>query len=277
VAAEIRRAAFAATTHRREVLISKMTDAVTAYDRGRFEEAARLGKQVAKEAPSVAAVHQLVGLAAYRSGMWREAIRQLDLYEQLTGEVDQRPALMDCHRALGKPRKVADLWSELRLRSPDADVLAEGRMVAAGMLADRGKLADALTLLVSAGAGRALRNPSDRHLRQWYALADLYERAGDLPRARELFLRVQRADPGAFDVAERLTALGPSRPRRGRTAPARTVPSGSATPRSTPSGSATTDTGPAGAALGAGAAAGEAVAPGEGAAAGAAPPEGSPG
>ncbi|HTX63621.1 MAG TPA: tetratricopeptide repeat protein, partial [Acidimicrobiales bacterium] len=54
-----------------------------------------------------------------------------------------------------------------------------------------------------------LRNPSDRHLRQWYALADLYERAGDLPRARELFERVARVDHEAYDVLERLDALGP--------------------------------------------------------------------
>ena len=35
-----------------------------------------------------------------------------------------------------------------------------------------------------------------------------YERAGDLPRARELFLRIRRYDAGFADVAERLAALG---------------------------------------------------------------------
>jgi len=43
---------------------------------------------------------------------------------------------------------------------------------------------------------------------QWYALADLYERAGDLPRARELFARVASFSPvQLFDTEERLTAL----------------------------------------------------------------------
>ena len=46
-------------------------------------------------------------------------------------------------------------------------------------------------------------------MRQWYLLGDLYERAGDLPRAREYFERVGKADPEAFDVAERLRGLGP--------------------------------------------------------------------
>jgi tetratricopeptide (TPR) repeat protein len=225
VAAEIRRSADTATAHHREVLVDKMTDAVAAYDRGRYQEAARLAKQVANETPSVAAVRQLVGLSAYRSGRWREAIRQLDAYAELTDDVEHVPALMDCHRALGKPKKVADLWTDLRQRSPEPDVLAEARMVAAGMLADRGDLDGAISLLTGAGAGKALRNPSDRHLRQWYALGDLYERAGDLPRARELFLRVLRAEPDAYDVVERLAGLGPGRmgsdrSRRNRKRPA---------------------------------------------------------
>ena len=91
---------------------------------------------------------------------------------------------MDCQRALHKPKKVVELWSELRHSSPDPDVLAEGRIVAAASLADTGDLNGAISMLATAGASKALRNPSDRHIRQWYLLADLYERAGDVPRAR---------------------------------------------------------------------------------------------
>jgi len=220
VAADIRRAADTATAHHREVLVGKMEDAVAAYDRNRFQDAVRLGKQVAAEAPAVPAVRQLVGLAAYRAGKWREAIRQLEAYGELTDEVDEVPALMDSYRAVGRPKKVADLWTDLRQRSPEPEVLAEARIVAAGTLGDRGDLPGAIDLLVAAGAAKALRNPSDRHVRQWYALADLYERAGDLPKARELFLRVVRAEPDAYDVVARLDALGPDSPRRPRRRPA---------------------------------------------------------
>jgi tetratricopeptide (TPR) repeat protein len=214
VAGDIRIAARSSTTHRREVLVSKFTDAVAAYERGRFEEAAKLAKQVAGEAPMVADVRRLAGLAAYRAGRWREATRQLDAYASLADDVDHIPALMDCHRALGQARRVANIWADLRQRSPDVEVLAEARMVAAGMLADRGDVAGAIALLAGAGAGKALRNPSSRHVRQWYVLADLYERAGDVPRARELFDRVARADAEAYDVRERLASLGPRRTRR---------------------------------------------------------------
>ncbi|MGH9088382.1 MAG: tetratricopeptide repeat protein [Acidimicrobiales bacterium] len=217
VATEIRRTADAATARHKEVLVERMGEAVASYDRHRYQDALRLGKQVAKEVPTVAAVRRLAGFAAYRLGRWREAIRHLEAYGELAGEVDHVPSLMDCQRALGHPRKVADLWNDLRRRSPDPDVLTEGRIVAVSTLADRGKLGDAIALLTAAGAARALRNPSERHLRQWYVLGDLYERAGDVPQACELFGRVQRAEPEAYDVTVRLEALGRSSgSRRGR-------------------------------------------------------------
>ena len=53
-----------------------------------------------------------------------------------------------------------------------------------------------------------MKSPKEYHLRLWYALADLEERAGNLARARELFHQVRRAEPGFADVAERLATLG---------------------------------------------------------------------
>ncbi len=209
VASGIRRAADGATARRREALVERMEKAVAAYERGRYSEAARYGNELAREVGSVPEVRRLAGFAAYRLGRWRDASRHLGAYSELSDEADALPALMDALRALGRHARVAAVWSELRHRSPDADLLAEARMVAAGSLADRGQLHEAIELLSSTGAARGLRNPSDRHLRQWYALGDLYERAGDLPRARELFLRVARVDREAYDVAERLDALGP--------------------------------------------------------------------
>ncbi|CAB4798885.1 unannotated protein [freshwater metagenome] len=45
------------------------------------------------------------------------------------------------------------------------------------------------------------------HLRLWYALADLEERAGNIPAARARFDRIRQHDAGFADVAERLAAL----------------------------------------------------------------------
>ena len=57
----------------------------------------------------------------------------------------------------------------------------------------------------------SLSQPSVDHLLRltvsWSLLADLYERSGDIPRARELFERVVAADPELSDAAERLAGL----------------------------------------------------------------------
>jgi hypothetical protein len=213
VATDIRNAADTATAHHRERLVERAEAAYGAYERGRFSDALRAIKPVAEEAPAVAPVRELAGLAAYRTGRWREAARHLQAFGALSDSTEHLPVLMDCQRALQKPKKVAELWAELRHSSPEPDVLAEGRIVAAASLADAGDLQGAIAMLATAGASKTLRNPSDRHIRQWYVLGDLYERAGDIPRARDFFDRVLRADPEAYDVAPRLRGLGPERKR----------------------------------------------------------------
>ncbi len=176
-------------------------------------------KPVVEEVPSVAAVREITGLAAYRTGKWRDAVKHLQAFATLTDSNEHLPVLMDCQRALRKPKKVAELWNELRQSSPEPDVLAEGRIVAAASLAESGDLQSAITMLSAAGASKALRNPSNRHVRQWYLLADLYERAGDVPKARELFERVIKVDRDAYDVGDRLANLGPIRKSRPRPKP----------------------------------------------------------
>jgi tetratricopeptide (TPR) repeat protein len=219
IAAEIRNAAEVATALHRERLVEKAESAYGAYERGRYQDASRAIKAVAEECPGVAAVRELAGLAAYRSGKWREALRHLQAYSAMADSSEHLPILMDCQRALRKPKKVADLWSQLRQSSPEPDVLAEGRIVAAASLAETGDLQGAISMLATAGASKALRNPSNRHVRQWYLLGDLYERAGDVPRAREMFERVLKVDREAYDVVDRLVGLGPERKPRTRPRP----------------------------------------------------------
>jgi tetratricopeptide (TPR) repeat protein len=195
----------------------RLVAAARAYERDRYPEALRITRPLADEVPESAAARELHGLVCYRLGRWREAVRHLEAARALSGgDPSQLPVLMDCHRAMGHHRRVEALWEELRASSPSADVLVEGRLVLAEDLAETGKLDDAILVLATAGGARNLRNPGDRHLRQWYVLADLYERAGDVPRARELFARVAAVDPELADTAQRLAALGTPRRRSRR-------------------------------------------------------------
>jgi len=184
----------------------RLADASRAYERDRYTEALSILRELARAVPGVVAVRELYGLTLYRLGRWKEAIRELRAFAELSGSVDQHPVIADSERALGRHDRVAELWAELRSAGAGSDVLAEGRLVMAGSLADRGRIADAIELLAPA-ATREVRKPLERHVRQWYALADLYERSGDVPRARELFRKVVAADPELSDAPERLAAL----------------------------------------------------------------------
>lgn len=203
---DVRAELSSALGRRAAALEPRLAEAVRAYEGDRYQEARRALKAVAGAAPDVGAVRELLGLTLYRMGRWREAIRELEAFHALTGSFDQHPVLADAHRALRHWGEVERLWEELRQASPGADVVGEGRIVAAGALADRGDVAGAIRLLEQAPARPA--RPRPHHLRLWYATADLYERAGDVPRARRLFATILRHDPDFVDAAERLAALG---------------------------------------------------------------------
>jgi len=180
--------------------------AAAAYDAGRHADALRLLRPIVEAAPNAGAARELYGLTLYRLGRWKAARTELEAARALTGSFEQLPVLADCERALGRHVAVEKLIEELRQASPPPEIMAEGRLVLAGSLADRGRFTDAIAVLAPVEPDRA--RPKPWHLRAWYALADLYERAGDVPRARQLFRRLVTRDPEFFDAVDRLSALG---------------------------------------------------------------------
>jgi len=182
-----------------------LMEAAKAFERERYKEADRTLKHLADQAPDVPAVRELYGLNLYRLGRWREAAKQLEAFRELTGSVEQHPVLADSYRALGRHKKTGQLWEELRTADAPGELVTEGRIVAAGSLADRGDINGAIRLLEKGPV--QVKRPKLHHLRLWYALADLYERAGDTPKARELFKRLIASDPDFADAAERAAGL----------------------------------------------------------------------
>jgi tetratricopeptide (TPR) repeat protein len=198
----LRRAAGPARVERLE---DRMREASRAFRRERYEEARRILRPLAETAPTAESVRELLGLTYYRLGRWKLAIAELESFRSLADSTEQHPVLADCYRALGRHAKVAELWEELRHASPSAALVAEGRIVYAGSLADQGDLHAAIAALEASKPPS--RKPQEHHLRITYALADLHERAGDVPKARQLFGIVAAADPELGDVSARLRAL----------------------------------------------------------------------
>jgi tetratricopeptide (TPR) repeat protein len=186
--------------------LTMLMAAADAFASDREREAIRILRPLRDRLPDAPSVRELMGLAQYRLGNYGAAAKELEAYAELTNAVDQHPVLMDSYRAQRRWRKVDELWRELAAVSPSAELVTEGRIVQAGALADQGRLDDALALLRKRAT--SVKQPREHHLRLWYALADLEERAGNLSRARELFQQVRRADPAFADVAERLAVLG---------------------------------------------------------------------
>jgi tetratricopeptide (TPR) repeat protein len=184
----------------------RLAAARTAFEAERYSDARRILIPLARDVPGAASVRELLGLTNYRLGRWREAMRELEAFRLLTGSVSQNPVLADSYRALRRYTEVASLWEELKAASPSAALVAEGRIVTAGAMADRGDVEEALALM--APAERVPARIRDHHLRAWYVLGDLHERSGNLPRARALFARIARHDPEFADATERLAALG---------------------------------------------------------------------
>jgi len=202
VSAELDRAVGAKTAPK---LGQRLAEASRAYERERFVEARKILKPLAERAPGSASVRELYGLTLYRLGHWKLAINELEAFRRLSGSTEQHPVLADCYRALKRYREVEELWEELREASPSAELVAEGRIVAAGALADQAEYDRAIRLL-EAGV-RNQKRMKLHHVRLLYVLADVVERAGDIPRARQLFQRVADADPEFADVRIRIRAL----------------------------------------------------------------------
>ena len=184
----------------------RLGDAAEDFLAERFGDVEKVLAPLAKQHPQIPEVQELYGLTLYRLGKWRPAITALEMFGILTGDVDQLPVLADCHRALGRHGETRSIWDELRAAGPDAPTMTEGRIVMSGSMADQGDLQGAIRLLEQ-GSVRS-KSPKEHHLRLWYALADLYERAGERQRARRGFDRIEATEPGYGDVSARIRSLG---------------------------------------------------------------------
>ena len=192
----------------------RLGEAAEHFENERYGDAGRILKKLSDEAPTVAAVRELYGLNLYLQEKWTRAARELEAFRLLSNSTEQHPVLADCYRALRQWPQVEELWDELRAASPDAVLVTEGRIVMAGSLADRDRVVDAIRVLQTGWSFP--KRPKLHHLRRAYALADLYERAGEVPRARGPL----PADPGRGPRLRRRPGPAPQPALSGRPGPA---------------------------------------------------------
>ena len=182
-----------------------LEEAVDALDRGRLGEVVRAAQQAKALAPRSGAVREVLGMALYRWGRYRDALRELQAYRRFSGRADQNHLIADSHRALDAPEKALPLVQEALEARIGAEARAEAAVVGGSALADLGRFEEALTLLRRFDHGGDAARPHD--LRVWYVTGDVLERAGRIREAARAFRKVVDHDPDAFDAAERLGRL----------------------------------------------------------------------
>ncbi len=180
-------------------------DSMRAFEEERFTDASRKLRPLTKADHKIPEIYELYGLILYRKEQYTEAADWLEKFRHFASSTEQHPVLMDCYRAEKRWNDIDYLWDELREVSPSGSLVVEGRIVMAGALADRGDLQEAVNLL--AKGWKAPKRPKDHHLRRAYALADLYDRAGNITRAREMFQWIVSFAPTFVDARDRLKNL----------------------------------------------------------------------
>ena len=188
-----------------EILVKVFAEAAGAFAAEDLEQAIGLGEQAKHMSLRAAAIRELLGIAYYRAGKWKEAARELSAFRRLSGSTEQNPVIADCYRAMRRPDRALELCDEMDARGVPAAVYYEGAIVAAGALRDLGRLDDAVARLEALDLSPD--EPEEHHLRAWYALADLLEQRGRFTQARKLFEAVAAEDPEMTDAPLRAGRL----------------------------------------------------------------------
>lgn len=159
-----------------------------------------------RTAGRLAVVREAVGLSAYLSGQWQEALTELRAVRRMTGDNAHLPLLADCERGLGRPDRALALARAPEAAGLAATELIELRIVEAGARRDLGQLEAALVVLRDAGLERD--DVDESVIRLWYAYAETLVAADHSDQARHWFSAVVEADDDeSTDAADRLAEL----------------------------------------------------------------------
>ncbi|MFN8015116.1 MAG: hypothetical protein U0R17_00730 [Acidimicrobiia bacterium] len=190
---------------RAEKAISQLNEAIEAYENSRERDALRIIKPLYEKYPQALGLLELYGMCLYANSKYKQALQVLTEFTEKTSSYDQYPLLMDIYRYEKNYEKVNSLWDELGAVSPSGEVVAEGRIVHSQSLAEQGKISEALKHLRK--KVKPLSRPKPYHLRLWYCLADLEERAGNIIEARNWFNKISKFDKNFADVNYRINQL----------------------------------------------------------------------
>lgn len=189
---------------RREPAITHLSKAMELFADERYPAAAAELRKAKELSPRSATIREMLGLSAYRSGLWEEGLRELRTFRRITGDLIHYPVEMDCMRGLGRDDDVIKAWERLQTYDISATINHEARVVYASFLLDQGRARDAWPVIKP---GRLVASPTAGELRRWYVAARVALEAGDRDAARRLVAALDEHEPDFEGVDELRNAL----------------------------------------------------------------------
>jgi tetratricopeptide (TPR) repeat protein len=170
------------------------------------EAALEHAKYAKAKASRVPIVREALGLVAYHSGNWQEALSELRAVRRMTRSDEHIAIIADAERALGRPERALDLAKETDTTKLAKATQVELAIVAAGARRDLGQLEAAVVSLQGPDLIPSKRDPWSARL--FYAYADNLAAAGRKDEAVRWFLNASEADAeDETDAAERAAEL----------------------------------------------------------------------
>ncbi|GAA1229731.1 hypothetical protein GCM10009676_10430 [Prauserella halophila] len=159
-----------------------------------------------KRASRIAVVREALGLAAYHTGNWSEALSELRAVRRMTHTDAHVAVIADAERAMGRPERAIDLIKETDVAGLAKETAVELKIVEAGARRDLGQLDAAVVTLQ--GADLEPKRPQPWSVRLFYAYADNLAAAGRTADAVQWFLHAAEIDDDLqTDAADRAAEL----------------------------------------------------------------------
>lgn len=191
-----------------DAAIVALTKAAAHFAAGRHSQALSEARNAKRHAPQSPTIMETIGISAYRSELWDEALRELKAFRRRTGEGTHLAIEMDILRALGRDADVEKTFALVRTGEMDAAARSEAKVVYASYLLDHGRPREAWAV---AKPGKMGESPSEAALRQWYVAARAAVGAGDIETAIKIGQRIRKHDaafPGLELLDEEIAASG---------------------------------------------------------------------
>jgi hypothetical protein len=153
-----------------------------------------------RRAGRVDVVREAAGLAAYRTGRFAEALRELRTVRRLNGSSEHLAIMADCERGLGRPERAIALAASDEVEALEPQDQVELAMVVSGARLDLGEPEAALATLSTGEAARVTRKDGLLAVRVAHAKAAALEALGRTDDAAEAL--------AGFSAAELAEAAG---------------------------------------------------------------------